>query len=402
MSTYFYQARTTQGEIQTGVIEAGSHDAAVAVLQRHGRFITNLAETQSRSLFKKDFKLFERISRKELVNFSRQISVLFEARVPLVESVRTLGEQTKNLTFRKTLMAIATDVDSGKPFSEALSRFPKVFSPFYVNIIKSGEASGRLEEAFNYLADYLDREYALISKVRGAFIYPIFVFVVFVVVTAIMVVFIVPKLQDVLNESGQQFPLPTRVLIGLSGFARSYGIFLLLGLAIAGIMFFYYIKTKEGKVWWDAVSLRMPIFGNLLKNIYVARFSDNLGTLISSGLPIIQAIGITKNIVGNEMFARMLAEAEEAVKRGEMINTVVHGQWFVPGMVAEMIAVGEKTGKLDVILGHVARFFRREVDVAVENIVSLIEPILIVSLGLIVAVLVAAILLPIYNLASAF
>ena len=365
-------------------------------------FITNLAETQSRSLFKKDFKLFERISRKELVNFSRQISVLFEARVPLVESVRTLGEQTKNLTFRKTLMAIATDVDSGKPFSEALSRFPKVFSPFYVNIIKSGEASGRLEEAFNYLADYLDREYALISKVRGAFIYPIFVFVVFVVVTAIMVVFIVPKLQDVLNESGQQFPLPTRVLIGLSGFARSYGIFLLLGLAIAGIMFFYYIKTKEGKVWWDAVSLRMPIFGNLLKNIYVARFSDNLGTLISSGLPIIQAIGITKNIVGNEMFARMLAEAEEAVKRGEMINTVVHGQWFVPGMVAEMIAVGEKTGKLDVILGHVARFFRREVDVAVENIVSLIEPILIVSLGLIVAVLVAAILLPIYNLASAF
>ncbi|OHA47362.1 MAG: hypothetical protein A3A80_04015 [Candidatus Terrybacteria bacterium RIFCSPLOWO2_01_FULL_44_24] len=402
MSTYFYQARTTQGEIQTGVIEAGSHDAAVAVLQRHGLFITNLAETQSRSLFKKDFKLFERISRKELVNFSRQISVLFEARVPLVESVRTLGEQTKNLTFRKTLMAIATDVDSGKPFSEALSRFPKVFSPFYVNIIKSGEASGRLEEAFNYLADYLDREYALISKVRGAFIYPIFVFVVFVVVTAIMVVFIVPKLQDVLNESGQQFPLPTRVLIGLSGFARSYGIFLLLGLAIAGIMFFYYIKTKEGKVWWDAVSLRMPIFGNLLKNIYVARFSDNLGTLISSGLPIIQAIGITKNIVGNEMFARMLAEAEEAVKRGEMINTVVHGQWFVPGMVAEMIAVGEKTGKLDVILGHVARFFRREVDVAVENIVSLIEPILIVSLGLIVAVLVAAILLPIYNLASAF
>jgi len=402
VSTYFYQARTTQGEIQTGVIEAGSHDAAVAVLQRHGLFITNLAETQSRSLFKKDFKLFERISRKELVNFSRQISVLFEARVPLVESVRTLGEQTKNLTFRKTLMAIATDVDSGKPFSEALSRFPKVFSPFYVNIIKSGEASGRLEEAFNYLADYLDREYALISKVRGAFIYPIFVFVVFVVVTAIMVVFIVPKLQDVLNESGQQFPLPTRVLIGLSGFARSYGIFLLLGLAIAGIMFFYYIKTKEGKVWWDAVSLRMPIFGNLLKNIYVARFSDNLGTLISSGLPIIQAIGITKNIVGNEMFARMLAEAEEAVKRGEMINTVVHGQWFVPGMVAEMIAVGEKTGKLDVILGHVARFFRREVDVAVENIVSLIEPILIVSLGLIVAVLVAAILLPIYNLASAF
>ncbi|KKR45668.1 MAG: hypothetical protein UU22_C0019G0003 [Parcubacteria group bacterium GW2011_GWA2_40_8] len=402
MPSYSYQARTPSGEAQNGIIEAGSHDAAVATLQRHGLFITNLSEIETHNIFKRDIKIFQGVSRKEIVNFSRQLSVLFEARVPLVEALRTLSDQTRNRTFHKQLLAIANDVDSGKPLSEALSEFSKGFSPFYIHMVRSGEVSGRLQEGLNYLADYLDREYALISKVRGAFIYPIFVLVVFIVVASVMVVFIVPQLEAVIKESGQQFPLPTRILLGVSYFIRQYGIIIGLILGVIGFFFFRFIKTKEGRFWWDGISLKVPVFGSLLTNIYVSRFSDNLGTLISAGLPIIQALHITREVVGNEMFSLMLSDAEEAVKRGEMINGVVRLQKFMPPMVAEMISVGEKTGKLDVILGHVSRFFRREVDVSVENIVSLIEPLLIVSLGLIVAILVAAILLPIYNLASAF
>jgi len=402
VASFAYQARTPSGEMQTGVIEAGSHDTAVAVLQKHGLFITSLEEIESRSVFKKEIKILQRINRKEIVNFSRQLSVLFEARVPLVESLRTLSEQMSNPLFRKTLLSIANDVDAGSPLSDAIVKYPRVFSTFYVNMVKSGEASGKLQEALNYLADYLDREYALISRVRGAFIYPVFVFFVFVIVAAVMVIFIVPQLQAVLEESGQEFPLPTRILIGFSGFLRQFGIFILSGMGILTFLFWRYIKTKEGKMWWDGVSLRFPVFGSLLRNIYVSRFSDNLGTLIASGLPITQAIHITGEVVGNELFIKMLADAEEAVKRGEMINVTIKNKWFMPAMVGEMILVGERTGKLDNILGHVSRFFRREVDVAVENIVSLIEPFLIVSLGLVVAILVAAILLPIYNLAGSY
>src|SRR3989344_2122058 len=353
--SYSYQARTPSGEAQNGIIEAGSHDAAVATLQRHGLFITNLAEIETHNIFKRDIKIFQGVSRKEIVNFSRQLSVLFEARVPLVEALRTLSDQTRNRTFHKQLLAIANGVDSGKPLSEALTEFPKGFSPFYIHMVRSGEASGRLQEALNYLADYLDREYALTSRVRGAFIYPIFVILVFIVVAVVMVVFIVPQLQAIFEESGQALPLPTRILLGVSSIIRHYGIIIAVILAVLVSLFVRFIKTKEGRLWWDNISLKMPVFGGLLTNIYVTRFSDNLGTLISEGLPIIQAIHITREVVGNEMFGIMLAEAEEAVKRGEMINGVVRAQKFMPPMVAEMIAVGEKTGKLDSILGHVSR-----------------------------------------------
>src|SRR3989344_5917702 len=247
--SYSYQARTPSGEAQNGIIEAGSHDAAVATLQRHGLFITNLSEIETHNIFKRDIKIFQGVSRKEIVNFSRQLSVLFEARVPLVEALRTLSDQTRNRTFHKQLLAIANGVDSGKPLSEALTEFPKGFSLFYIHMVRSGEASGRLQEALNYLADYLDREYALTSRVRGAFIYPVFVILVFIVV------FIVPQLEAVFEESGQALPLPTRILLGVSSLIRHYGIIIAVILIVLGSIFVKFIKTKEGRLWWDNISL---------------------------------------------------------------------------------------------------------------------------------------------------
>ena len=347
--------------------------------------------------------LLNRIKNEDIVLFAKQLAVLIAAKVPLVQSLRVMAKQIENPNFAGIISDVADNVDAGMVFSRALSKYPKVFSNFFIQIIRSGEISGRLEETLTYLSDYINKQYLLNSRAKGAMIYPAFIVGTFIIVGALMLIFVIPNLTSILDESGQQLPLVTRVLIGASNFMKSWGwlVFLILGIVI----YFIVISIKKSPEWrygYDRLKLRLPIFGKLLKKIYLARFSETLSTLSSAGIAISQSLEITADVVGNSVYKQIILEADEAVRKGSNISVVFARYTEILPMVTQMISIGEQTGKLDSILKQISIFFTEEVNRAFDNIVSLIEPILIVVLGAGVGILVAAILLPIYNLVNAF
>lgn len=401
-----YKARTQEGKIETGIIDAPSLEGAILILRSRKLIITSLEPALKQLSTFQNFlgNLLHQVKGQEVVVMSRQLAILIQAKVPLVQSLRTLTHQTANPYLVSVLESVADEVDAGTVFSKALSQYPKVFSEFYINMVKSGEVSGRLEDVLIYLSDYLEREYYLTSQVRSALIYPAFVLGGFVIVAIIMLIFVIPTLTSVLAESGQTLPLVTRILIGASNFIRSWGwlLFIIL-LAVVGFLW-WQIKTNEGARYnFDNFLLKMPIFGELLKKIYLARMAETLSTLSSAGISINQSLQIASDVVGNLVYRSILIEANEVVRRGGTINSTLekYPKVVLP-MVSQMVAIGEQTGKLDAILKNISDFFGKEVDRALRNIVDLIEPILIVVLGLGVAGLVAAILIPMYNLTSGF
>lgn len=396
-----YQARTAQGSIQTGVVEAPNRDVAIETLHRYSLVILEIVEEKKGFALSLSGELpfFNKVKNQDLVIFSRQLAVLFDAQVPLVQALKTLSEQSSP-ALKKIIKEVASDVDSGTSFSQSLEKFPKVFSFFYVSVVKAGEVSGRLQEVLNYLADHEERSYDLNKKVKGALTYPIFIVSSLVVVGAVMMIFVVPQLTSVLVESGQELPAVTKLIIGLSNFMKNYwwlGILIVGGMGVGS---WYALQTKTGKDNWDKIKLHLPIFGGIFRKIYLARFSENLGTLIKGGIPIIQSLTITADVVGNFVFKSIILKAREEVRRGNTINSVFILEKDIPPIVSQMVMIGEQTGKLDVLLAKIATFFQKDVDNIMENLTSLIQPILILILGAAAGVLVAAILLPIYNLSS--
>ncbi len=398
---FSYQARTAQGSIQTGVVEAPNKDVAVETLHRYGLVILEILEEKKGFALSLSGELpfFNKVKNQDLVIFSRQLAVLFDAQVPLVQALRTLSEQSSP-ALKKIIKEVSTDVDSGTSFSQSLEKFPKVFSFFYISVVKAGEVSGRLQEVLNYLADHEERSYDLNKKVKGALTYPIFIVSSLVIVGAVMMIFVIPQLTGVLVESGQELPIITRGIIGLSDFMRNYWWLALLILGGIGVGSWYGLQTKQGKDTWDKIKLHLPIFGGIFRKIYLARFSENLGTLIKGGIPIIQSLTITADVVGNFVFKTIILKAREEVRRGSTINSVFSLEKDIPPIVSQMVMIGEQTGKLDLLLGKIATFFQKDVDNIMENLTSLIQPLLILVLGIAAGVLVAAILLPIYNLSS--
>ncbi|OHA47674.1 MAG: hypothetical protein A2806_03605 [Candidatus Terrybacteria bacterium RIFCSPHIGHO2_01_FULL_48_17] len=409
MPSFSYTARTPEGELQHGVVEAGSRDAAIATLLRHGLIITEVARIEHKGGFETELHLFLGVSKKDLMIFSRQLAVLLDAQVPLLDSLHSLSLQMQNPLLARTVNELANDIDSGTPLSGALESHPKIFSQFYVNIVRSGEASGRIVQVFGYLAEYIEREYAVLSKIRGALLYPALVLcavvgVVFVLMFGIPGVTDPPleTIEQIFEESQVELPLLTRILLGGVGAVRHYYWAFLLGGVGIGVVTANLFRRGEGRSWVQTQFLKAPIFGSVLRNFYLGRMADNLGTLISAGIPIADALSITAAVVGSPVYAKLLISARDGVRRGEPINPFFSGHWAVPPMVPQMLAVGERTGKLVDIMQHIARFFRQETDRAVENITSLIEPLLIIAMGLMVAFIVAAVLLPIYNLVTVF
>ena len=396
-----YQARTKKGEIQSGTAEASSREAAISLLQKYGLYVTILEEAEAPPIYARRIKFFERIPAAEIVLFSRQLSILFKSKVSLVEALEVLAIQTKNPDFKEKIFKMAEDVEGGTALSGALSRHPKIFSSFYIAMVKAGEASGKLSEALSYLAEHLEREYRLIARIRGAMIYPAMVVFIAVLVLALMMFFVVPQLTKVLGETGAELPLATQMIIGLSAFLKKWGWILILILIGLIIGLFRYYRTKEGKKFFDQAFLRLPLAGPLLKMIYLSRFAENLSTLISGGLPIAQALEITGGIVGNTTYKEIIFKARDEVRRGEPISSVLgRSPENFPPVFTQMILVGEKTGTLDKTLMDVVDFYQKEVDRTVENLLSILEPALIVFLGLVVAGLMAAILMPLYQMAG--
>lgn len=396
-----YQARSKKGEVQTGTVEASSGEAAILLLQRHNLFVTFLEQAEAKSFYAKKIKIFERVSKKDIVNFSRQLALMFKSKIPLVQSLHSIAEQTKNSEFREKILMISQEVEGGTRFSQALSVHPKLFSSFYVSMVKAGEASGALSESLTYLADHLEREYHLNAKIQGAMIYPVLIVVVVIGVLVMMMFFVIPNMTKVLTETGQDLPMVTKIVIALSNFTRAWGWLVFLFSAGAFAAFIRYGRTAEGKKIKDRVYLRIPLVGSFLRMIYLTRFAENLSTLISGGIPIAQSLAITSEIVGNDVYQQIIFEIKEEVVRGENMSKVLarHPDAFSP-ILTQMVAVGEKTGTLDQSLMSVVDFYRKEVERSVDNLLSILEPVMVIFLGGIVAGLMGAILLPLYKMSS--
>lgn len=394
-----YQARSEIGEIQSGIVEASNREAAFNVLKTHGLYVTALEEITSIPVYARKLKIFERVTKKDIVLFSRQISIMFKSNVPVVETLQAIAKQARKSTLKEKILKIAEKVEGGTPLSESFSIYPKLFTPFYINMVKSGEASGKLSDVFMYLADYLEREYSFHGKVKGAMVYPFFILFVFLAVVTIMMVYVIPQLTEVLKETGQELPLATRVVMTISDFLKTQGVIaalVFLGLIIALVRF---VKSKTGKKFFDKNLLKLPLLGSFLKKLYLARCALNLSTLISGGLPIAQALEITGEVVGNNLYKEIILKTRDEVKKGEPISSVLEKYPnLIFSLFYQMVAVGEKTGTLDSSLMNVVEFYQRDVDRSLDDFIKLLEPIFIILLGGVVAGLMVAVLMPLYSI----
>lgn len=399
MATFEYKGRTKTGESRSGVIETSSQEAALDLLHRDNIVVTSLHERGPLPILAR--RLGGGVKQKDVVIFSRQLATLFEARIPVVEALKTLIGEASRPALREAITQILDDVSGGMNLSQAFAKHPSVFSSFYIQLVRSGEESGKLQEIFTYLADYLERSLYLTSKAKNALIYPAFIMVAFVGVLVVMLVVVIPRLVTIFQETGQEVPFYTQMVIAASLFLQKWGL-LLLVLIIAGVIALVrWGYTPQGKYFFHKLQIYIPILGELYRKLYMARLADNLQTLIIGGIPILRALSVTGDVVGNLVYKRAIENAIESVKGGGTISVALEKCPEIPVLVTQMIRIGEASGRLDFILGSISKFYQRDVDSALESLVALIEPALIIFLGLGVGVLVASVLVPLYNLVGA-
>jgi len=395
---YVYQARTKEGKIETGTVEASSKEAAALLLQKYNIFVTSIKEESPVFSRLGNITIFEKVSQKDLAIFSRQLAVMLQSRVPVTQSLKSLAVQTKKQSFKEKIVKISQLIEEGNSLSDAFGEFPEVFNIFYVSLIKTGEASGKISEALYYLSDHLEREADIASKIKGAMIYPAFVIVVLIAVILIVMFFVMPRIADLLKETTSNPPLLTQIMIGFYDFLMHYGWVLMLGVVALIVFIIYYFTTQEGKKNYDRIVLKIPFIGGFMKKIFLIRFAENISTLIGAGLSINNALAITKDTVENFVYKEIIAETGEKVSEGEKISSVLTKYPdYAPPFVVQMIQVGEETGHLDKNLMEIVNFYQKEVTRSVEVFTSLLEPILIIFLGGIVALLAITVLEPLYS-----
>ena len=400
---FLFRAKTQTGELREGTVEAVDAEAAAAILQR-----SNLIPLSLDSAEKSGFSLSQILSRywsgvntKEKLVFFQQLSTLIEARVPITVSLRTVGEQSTNNFFRALLKEMASDIDDGMPFSEALAKHPDVFDSLSVNMVRSGEVSGSLHKSINFVAENTEKNYQLSAKIKGALYYPGFVLLVAFIIGFLVVTFILPKITLIIKEMKVPVPWYTNVLIKLGDFMSMYWWAVLIGLALAAVGVIYYLKTAEGKRELEIIMLKLPVVGTLAKNVYITRFAENFSSLLESGIPVVKSLQIVSEVIGNHVYKEVIMKASEEVRGGGNISTVfLQSPKEVPQIVAQMVRIGEETGTISKVLESVGKFYTQEVNNMTRNLTTLIEPILIVFLGVGVAILVIGVLLPIYNIAG--
>jgi len=400
MSLFYYTAVDAEGKERKGSIDAINQDVAVTALQRRGLILSSINPAESDSLFSKRIGFFERVQNKDVVILSRQITTLFEAQVSALRAFRLLAAEAQSVVLQDILSEVANDIQSGSTIADALAKHPKAFSAFYVAMVRAGEETGRLDDAFAFLADYLDRTYEVTAKARNALIYPAFVIMTFLAVMVLMLTAVIPRLSDILLETGQDIPVYTRVVIGLGQFFASYIWLLGLGFVVAGVLLVRYLQTESGKYKMARARLNIPYVGDLYRKLYMSRIADSLSTTLSSGIQLVRGIEISASVVGDPAYREILEQAAKEIQSGRPASEVFAAHPEFPGIVVAMIKVGEETGDLSNILKTMATFYRREVSNSVDTLVSLIEPLMIVLLGLGVGLLLASVLVPIYNISA--
>lgn len=397
---YKYKARNQAGGVQEGVVEASTPANATALLQQHSLVVVSLEAQKESGVLMSLSQAWEGVSAKEFMIFSRQLAVMVEAKVPLIAALKSISEQMLNPYFAKILSSVLSDVDEGKSFSESLKKHPEVFSELYINMVQAGEVSGNLQKSLESLADNIEKNHILTQKLKGVMYYPSFILAAFFAVGFIMVTFVIPKLMGLLKETNAKLPITTKILIAAGDFMQKWWWAVLFAVILAVAALVYYLRTEDGKKEFDVIKLKIPIIKRVLQYIYLARFAENLSTLVKSGLPIVSALQITGNVIGNSVYEKDIKEAAEKVKAGGTISEVLSGKPNFPPIMTQMIRVGEETGKLDTTLISMSKFYSREADQIVSNLSSIIEPILIVILGIGVGILVFSIIIPIYNIAQ--
>lgn len=401
-----YKAVDNTNVNREGTVEAPSVDAAISAVQKRGYTLLSIDEAGAASgvmgLLNIEFNFFQSVSNKDVVILSRQIATLFQAQVSPLRIFRLLSAEVENPLLQSTLNQVVEDLQGGSSISRALAAHPKIFSSFYINLVKAGEESGSLEKSFDYLADYLDRQYETIAKAKNALVYPAFVIGVFVLVMVLMLTMVIPNIAAILTESGQELPIYTKIVIGISDVLVNFIGLILIAIAAGAIGLWRFLQTDVGKRARDEFIITIPYLGDLQRKLLLTRICDNMATMLGSGISIVQALEVTADVVDNLVYKEIILAALTEVKGGRSFADSISEYPEIPGVLAQMAKVGEETGSLGNILTTLANFYRREVNNAVDTLIGLIEPAMIVLLGLGVGVLLASVLMPIYNLTSSF
>jgi type IV pilus assembly protein PilC len=395
MPAFTYTARNAAGELKTATVEAANAQDVVAQLRRQRMTVVKVDENA------KPKKISGSIKMRDIVIFTRQFSTMINAGLPLVQALDILAKQTENKVLAAATRDIVFDVESGHTVADALAKHPKAFSELYVNMVAAGEAGGILDTILMRLATFMEKNDALVRKVKGAMIYPGVIMSVAVIAISVLLIFVIPVFQNMFAGVGMALPLPTRVVIAASNFLRGYWWAVLAAGVGGSFMFKRYYASSSGKLVIDRLMLRIPVLGDVLRKSAVSRFTRTLGTLISSGVSILDGLEITAKTAGNRVIQDAIMQSRASIAGGDTIAAPLQKSQVFPPMVISMIAVGEQTGGLDEMLSKIADFYDEEVDAAVSNLLSLLEPIMIVFLGVVVGGMVVAMYLPIFDMINA-
>jgi type IV pilus assembly protein PilC len=400
MSIFSYKVKDNKNKLKTGQIAAVNEDLAIKYLSRRG-----FSSISVKPLSKIEFKVINiltRIKGKDLVVFSRQFSIMMTANVSITEALITIFEQTENIKFKNIISQVAYDVDNGVLLSDALKKYPNVFSNFYCSVVKAGETSGKLDNVLEYLADEIEKDYDLMKKFRGALIYPAFIISGLFIVGIVFIFFVLPSLTKILEETGGELPLSTRIVIGASNFLQNYYVFLIVLLISIVIFIRFYLKTNSGKKVKDYITINFPIIGSIYRLVYIVRFSNSLSTLLKGGVSLIRSLEISTEIVNNYYYSNAINDSIVEVNEGGSVSSSLMENTYFPKMVPQIMMVGEKTGKMEESLDEIAKFYGKELNGKLNNLNTLLEPLIMVLMGIGVGIMVAAIILPMYNMASQF
>jgi general secretion pathway protein F len=403
MAVYEYKALDGRGREKTGIIEAESRVSAGHVLKRMDLYPVNISETTEKTIEQKrrDFSLsliLERITRGDISVFTTQFAALVEAGMPVVSAFEIVIEQTEKKSLKKMLSVIKEEVNKGVSLADAFKMFPKNFSTLYVNMVRAGEESGSLEIVLMRLADFLQSQLEMRSRITATLAYPSLMLIVGITVVIFLVAFVIPTVTGIFEEMNQALPLPTMILLGISGFFKWAWPYLAVGLIALGFFLRIYKRTPKGKAWLDRVKLKIPLVGAQYKKILMTRFTRTLGTLLTNGVPIVTSFDIVKSIIDNTLVSAEIVKARDDIREGKEISKPLGASGIFPPVVVNMIAVGEKSGQLEEMLNRVSKIMEAEMDSSLKRLMSLLEPVMILLMGAIVAFIVISILLPIFEM----
>ncbi len=393
-----YKSRDKEGKIITGEIEASDEQSAVATLRGQGLYISSIS---SKSASVGLPKIFNKVAIKDKIIFTQQLGVMIKSGLSVVEALEALREETSDKNFMKVINDVISDVKGGKSLSEGFSKHPHIFDGVYVNTISSGEKSGKLDDVLKGLTIQLEKDYAITSKLKGAMVYPIFVITVLIAVMILILVVIIPQLKTIFDDANVELPALTRAVIALSEFVKNYLVYILIGVGIIVFLINLYGKSNNGRHVIDKIKLRIPVFGNLFKKTYMARFSRTFSSLTRSGLPLLEIFRTSKQVINNVIYQDEIEKMINKVEVGEMVSKVLKDCPLFPKMVGNLVSVGEKSGSLDTVFDTIADFFDKEVDGITANLSTLLEPLLMVVMGVGIGLIIVSVLQPIYGLVNA-